>query len=162
MNFTSASSPTIIKGTDELGTNHVFEVAGVPVECESAHFEGTVQGTAVDQVTVHPVLHRLWILRRKDAPRHQRLRLRLRQRHSRCRTRGHEHRVPRDRDVIETEACTLVIGDQTTDPGLAYTNVAGGDITLTVTMPNIETPREGPLCLSDPSEVPTNIAITTP
>lgn len=49
--------------------------------------------------------------------------------------------------VLESAVCRIVIGDQTTDPGLTYANVAGGDITLNMTMPNIEAHSwEGPLC----------------
>jgi hypothetical protein len=51
--FHSESTPTILTGEQE--SKNIFETnTGVKVECSTAHFEGTVVGTSVASVTVHP------------------------------------------------------------------------------------------------------------
>lgn len=49
--------------------------------------------------------------------------------------------------VIESPVCTLVMGDQTTAPGVTYANVAKGNITVRTTVPDLEAHSwEGVLC----------------
>ncbi|MEZ5076450.1 MAG: hypothetical protein R2725_03295 [Solirubrobacterales bacterium] len=50
----SESERTVLTGRDEPETNNVLTVAGAEVQCENAHFEGTVEGSEANEVTVRP------------------------------------------------------------------------------------------------------------
>lgn len=182
--FASDATETIIKGTDEPGTNNVFDVNGAEVVCATSHFEGTVLGAEVDHVTVHPTYTDCEFF---GSP-------------ATVTTTGCNYTFDSDTIdsehadvfvectgtgiVIQTDPCTIVVGEQTTEPGVTYTNIANGDVTVKATVPDIEAHSwEGPLCflledegtitgeytgeviiegINEANNQPTNIAITTP
>lgn len=146
--FLSESRRTVLKATDEPRTNHLLTVGPfAAVECETSHFDGVVVGTTVDLVTVHPSYTDCeffgtpatvdttgcgYILESDTIDGHADVYIEC------SSTTGIE---------VETDACTITIGTQTTKPGVTYTNVANGDVTVKATVPDIEIHSwEGPLC----------------
>lgn len=183
--FLSDSNPTILKATDEPETNHTFTVGGfATVECEVAHFTGTSVGNVeneADTITMHPSYTDCSFFEEEAT----------------VDTSGCDYIFDSDTPngssadvfvecestgiVIDTAACTIWVGEQTTNPGVTYTNVANGDVTVNASISGIEADfHEGPLCdlltdngtitgeynglaivegFSDPGEDPTDIAI---
>jgi hypothetical protein len=53
-NFAIEDETTVLTGHSEKGEKHFFSAAGVPIECGTAAFQGTIVASVHDTITVHP------------------------------------------------------------------------------------------------------------